>query len=185
MFEVSFGKYKVLCHAPGLPTLVNEYVARARLAEQIDLSNPEGSAVFFAAGEQNSWPFLVVALRCVPGEGSGFHPGALIVPETDVLLIGAGERILAYDLTGPSRIWEDSADTGFLSWDRFGGFVLMSAELELAAWDIRAHKLWTTFVEPPWSYTVEDATVYLDVMGKKSRFTLDAGPGKERAMPCT
>jgi len=185
MFEVSFGKYKGHCHTPGLPTLVNEYVERARLAEQIDLSNSEGTAAFFAVGEQNAWPFLVVAQRCVPGEDSGFHPGALIVPETGVLLIGAGERILAYDLTEPSRIWEDFADTGFWSWDRFGEFVLMSAELELAAWNIRAQKLWTTYVEPPWSYTVEDATVHLDVMGKKSRFTVDAGPGKERTTPCT
>ena len=84
MFEVSFGKYKAFCHAPGLPTLINEYIEHARLAEQIDLSNSEGTAAFFAVGEQNSWPFLVVAQWCVPGEGSGFHPGALIVPETVV-----------------------------------------------------------------------------------------------------
>ena len=177
MFETSFGKYNVLCQAPGLPALVNEYFERARLAEQIDLSNPEGTSVFFAVGEQNLWPSLVVAQRCVPGEDSGFHPGALVVPETDLVFIGAGERILAYDLVGPSRIWEDSAEMGFWSWDRFGGFVLMSAELELAAWDIRAKKLWTTFVESPWSYTVEDDAVYLDVMGEKSQFPIDEGPG--------
>ena len=176
MFETSFGKYKVLCHAPGLPSMINEYVERARLAEQIDLSDSEGTAAFFAVGEQNSWPFLVVAQRCVPGEVSGFHPGALIVPETDVLFIGAGERILAYDLMGPSRIWEDSAELGFWSWDRFGAFVLMSAELELAAWDIRAQKHWATSVEPPWSYTIENDSVHLEVMGNKSRFPIEQGP---------
>ena len=176
MLETSFGKYKVLCHSPGLPASVNEYAERAQLAEQFDLSKPEGTAAFFAIGEQNLWPSLVVAQRCVPGEDSGFHPGVLVVPETDLVFIGAGERILAYDLVGPSKIWEDSADTGFWSWDRFGDFVLMSAELELAAWDIRGRKLWTTFVEPPWSYTVKDDVVYLDVVGEKSQFPIDAGP---------
>jgi len=28
----------------------------------------------------------------------------------------------------------------------------MSAELELAAWRTDGTKLWTTFVEPPWTY---------------------------------
>jgi hypothetical protein len=128
---------------------------------------------------------LVIAQRFVPGEDSGFHPGALIVPETDILFVEGGERILAYDLMKPSRIWEDTADTGFWSWDRFGDFILMSAELEMAAWDTSARKLWTTFVDPPWSYTVKNGTVYLDVMGEKRRFPLVAGPEDVRKTPST
>lgn len=51
-----------------------------------------------------------------------------------MLFLGVGERILAYDLNGPTRLWEDTADTGLLGWARHGAFVVMSAELELAAW---------------------------------------------------
>jgi len=174
MFEIAVGKYKVLCHYGGLPK--GEYLQRARLAEEFDLSSSEGTAAFFAVGEPCAWPSLAVILRCIPGEQSGFHPGALVVPETDIAFLGGGELLLAYDLTGPLRLWEDSADTGFWSWDRFGDFVLMSAELELAAWDTRARKLWTTFVEPPWSYTVHEGKVCLDVMGKVSSFPLATGP---------
>lgn len=176
MFEVTSGKYKVLCHSGGLPGLSAEYLQRARFADRFDLSATEGTAAFFAVGEQGSWPSLVVTLWCVPGEESGFHPCALVVPETDIAFLGGGERLLGYDLTGPVRLWEDSANTGLWSWDRYGGFVLMSAELELAAWDVRARKLWTTFVEPPWSYTVHKETVHLDVMGKLSSFHLATGP---------
>jgi hypothetical protein len=37
-------------------------------------------------------------------------------------------------------------------------------------------KLWTTFVEPPWDFTVKDGVVELDVMGEKRSFTLREGP---------
>ena len=54
--------------------------------------------------------------------------------------------------------------------------MLMAAELEFAAWDIHGAKLWTTFVEPPWTYRVEGDLVHLDVMGNMSSFPLAAGP---------
>ena len=100
----------------------------------------------------------------------------MIVPETDTLFVGCGERILAYNLNEPSRIWEDFAEIGFWAWDRYKDFVLMFAELEFAAWDIHANELWTTFVEPPWSYTIEDRLINLEVMGKKSNFHINLGP---------
>ncbi|XGV97443.1 MAG: hypothetical protein ACAF41_32570 [Leptolyngbya sp. BL-A-14] len=108
--------------------------------------------------------------------GGGFYPGAILIPETELLLIGAGTRLLAYDLAGITRIWEDRADVGFWSWARHGKYIVMSAELELAAWDIRGKKLWTTFVEPPWNYSVDEGVVNLDVMGKQSSFCLETGP---------
>ncbi len=176
MFKIDTEKYSLIVHAPGLPDLFTSYVKHATLVDQIELNRDDGTAVFLAVGQPNDWPFLVVAQRCIPGENSGFHPGALIVPETDTLFIGAGERILAYNLKEPSRLWEDSAETGFWAWDRYRDFILMSAELEFAAWDIQANKLWATFVEPPWSYTIEDRIVHLEVMGNASQFPINIGP---------
>ena len=54
--------------------------------------------------------------------------------------------------------------------------IVMSAELELAAWDLLGRKLWTTYVEPPWEYSVSGSTLNLDVMGVKSHFNMIAGP---------
>jgi len=53
----------------------------------------------------------------------------------------------------------------------------MSAELEMAAWDTRARKLWSTFVEPPWDYQVDGGLVHLDVMGTRSDLPIASGPG--------
>jgi hypothetical protein len=58
--------------------------------------------------------------------------------------------------------------------------VLMSAELELSAWDLEAHKLWTIPVEPPWSYEVTGGTVFLDVVGARSQFPIATGGQRSR-----
>jgi hypothetical protein len=36
--------------------------------------------------------------------------------------------------------------------------------------------IWTTFVEPPWTYEVPEGMVRLDVMGTISSFPLESGP---------
>ncbi len=176
MFRIKIGKYDVIVQAPGLPALFANYLEHAKFTEQIDLSHSEGTSAFLAIGYQHEWPFLVIAQHYMPGEDAGFHPGILIIPETDILFVGAGERLLAYDLGNPSRLWEDSAKSGFWAWERYHDIVLMSAELEFAAWDINANKLWTIFVEPPWSYTIYNHIVELDIMGEKSSFSLQQGP---------
>jgi len=176
MFRVALSGYSLLVHRGQLPEIYPEYRRRATLAEEFNLSDSDGEACLVAVGVAGDWPALVVGQRFSPCAG-GFDPGVLPVPETCVLFIGAGTRLLAYDLEGPRRLWEDTADYGFWSWDRHGEVVLMSAELELAAWDTAGRKLWTTFVEPPWSYRVVADTVHLDVMGRESQFPLHRGPG--------
>jgi hypothetical protein len=67
-------------------------------------------------------------------------------------------------------------DCGHLGWARHGEFIVMSAELELAVWDIHGEKRWTTFVEPQWEYVVAEGLVHLDLMGQLSTFPLETGP---------
>jgi hypothetical protein len=176
MFEVTYNDITLLCESAALPELYAEYQKHATLQEEFDLAGPEqGQWCFIGVRKDSGWPFLTVAQRFWPA-GAGFNPGALVVPETSLLFIGAGERLLAYDLRAPKRLWQDTADTGFWHWDRQGDFVLMAAELEFAAWSKEGLKLWSTFVEPPWDYQVVRDSVTLDVMGNKSTFDLHHGP---------
>ena len=175
MFKVAVGEYSLLVHRGPLPCMYGEYRLRATLAEEFGIDVAEGEACFVGVGVAHQWPLLVVAQRFDPCV-AGFDPGVLLVPETRVLFVGAGTRLLAYDLTGPRRLWEDVADVGFWGWAQHGEYVLMSAELELAAWDTRGRKLWTTFAEPPWAYRVEGDQVRLDVMGRELCFHLNVGP---------
>jgi hypothetical protein len=120
---------------------------------------------------------LLVTQRYSPAS-PGFEPGVLLVPETGMVFIGAGTRLLGYRSTAGQwhQIFVDEADVGFWHWRRHDDVVLMSAELELAAWSIDGAKLWSRFVEPPWDYTVDGDQVQLDIMGTHSRFPLRTGP---------
>jgi hypothetical protein len=103
----------------------------------------------------------------------------LFVPDTGVVFIGAGTRVVAYrrQQTGAwRRLFVDEAAMGFLAWRQHGKLALMSAELELAAWTTAGVKLWSTFVEPPWSYAVVGPDVHLDVMGTAHAFPARTGP---------
>jgi hypothetical protein len=113
-----------------------------------------------------------------PSASAGFYPGIIFVPETNILFIGAGQYVHAYILDSGEKLWDDEVNTGFWNWQRFGNTVVMSAELELAAWDIQGNKLWSIFVEPPWDYVVEGNTITVDVMGRKASFSL-SGPDKD------
>jgi hypothetical protein len=176
VFTVGFGPCQVLCLYDGLPALLDQYVTRAALAEQIDLQRSDGKFCFVAVKRQgDDWPALVVSQRYRPADGV-FFPGALVVPETNRLFLGAGTRLLCYDLAAPARLWEDNAECAFWSWRHDASEVFMAAELELAAFDHAGAKLWTRFVEPPWDFKLEPDRVILDVMGTIT--TLDRRTGQ-------
>jgi hypothetical protein len=161
----------------GLPASYEHYRRNAVLLDEFDLAGGEGDSCFLALTRGDEpWPRLVVAQRYSPS-GAGFEPGTAFVPETAVLFAGAGTRLIAYQLHDrPRRLWEDAADLGFWHWSVHPSVVLMAAELELAAWARDGTKLWTTFVEPPWSYQVAGDQVQLDVMGRKTAFLVRSGP---------
>ena len=176
MFQLSSSDFTLLCSHDSLPALYAEYRARTKLLDEFALTSSEGQVSFLAVQRAHDWPFLVLAQRYSPTSAAGFFPGALLVPESGLLFVGAGERLICYDLNAVKRIWEDTAYTGFWFWSRHHDTVLMSAELELAAWDLHGRKLWTTFVEPPWHFEVRGQLVHLDVMGALSSFDIHHGP---------
>ena len=176
-FRVGAFGYTVRGDVGALPTTYNSMVEHATLHDDFDINGAGGTALVISVESAASgWPELVVSQRFEPGPEAGFFPGALLVPENHLLFIGAGTRLLAYDLRSVRRVWEDAAETGFWEWKRHDDVVLMSAELEFAAWDLRGKKMWTAYVEPPWDYAVRNGRVELDIMDRKSSFHIKTGP---------
>ncbi|QUD89857.1 hypothetical protein [Phenylobacterium montanum] len=174
MLAVGADRYNIQGAVGALPILYNEIVERAELHDNFGVGEADGEPVFIAVTRDDAgWPYLALSLRCMPI--AGFNPGVFLIPETDVLLIGSGERLLAYDLKAPRKLWEDSTMCGFWRWSRHADIVLMSAELELAAYSLQGERLWSRLVEPPWDYSISGAQIHLDVMGKKSEFSLVSG----------
>lgn len=181
MIQIACDDHTVSASLGVVPAIYSAYARHAKLHDDLGVQEGPGTALVIAVAKQAStWPELVIAQRFSPGPEAGFHPGVHVARETGVLFLGAGTRLLAYDLRAPKRLWVDQADTGFWRWRRHGEVILMSAELELAAWDLAGRKLWSTSVEPPWEYAVRDTRVHLDVMGTKSEFPLREGPSSSR-----
>ncbi len=180
MHQVVIGTWELRIDIGALPVAYDWYVGNTRLAEEIDLKSKDGQVLFVAAfawddPTRDYWkPVLTCAQTYSPSQ-AGFDPGFLIVPETARLFVGAGTRILAYDLSAPARLWEDKTDCGFWHWGRHRGYVWMAAELEFAVWSATGTKLWSTFVEPPWDATMLGEDVLLDIMGRKERRRLSNG----------
>jgi len=151
---------------------------RAALCDEYNVQSRDcGSISTVIVTTDGGAPNLVVAQHHSP-DGPGFPLGLVIIPETSLLLIGAGERLLAYDLEHPRQLWEDHAVMGFWGFKRHSTVIVMSAELELAAWNLQGRKLWTCFVEPPWTYEVQQDVMQVDVMGVLQQFDLHAGPAE-------
>jgi hypothetical protein len=164
----------LVCRQP--PWVLDYYGDQAECVERLVRSDEDGYVFVGVERPHDEWPNLMISQTFAPAVG-GFSPGVLVVPETQRVFVGAGTRLLCYR-TDDGR-WvrqrQDDAEIGFWGWRLHGEVVVMSAELELAAWTTAGEKLWTTFVEPPWSYSVEGSTVRLDVMGEISEFPLRTG----------
>jgi len=138
----------------------------------------EHSSLFTLAvfHEQQEKPLLLLIRPYEFGPGMWLYPGALLVPETGLLLVGVGEQVFGYRLDPPAKLWQEAAEEGFWKWQRYQDVCLMTAELELAAWDVQGNRLWSIFVEPPWTYRLHDRTIEVEVMGVKTSFPLEGPP---------
>jgi hypothetical protein len=158
------------------PWVLDYYGKQAECVERFTGRDEDGYVFVGIERPHDEWPNLMISQTFAPAAG-GFSPGVLVVPETQRVFVGAGTRVLCYrtDDGGWVRQWQDDAEIGFWGWRLHDDVVVMSAELELAAWTTNGDKLWTIFVEPPWSYSIEGAKLRLDVMGEISEFPLRTG----------
>jgi hypothetical protein len=183
LFSVVVGPYTIEGHPRTQPFLWEGYVGRNVLAERIvGVAVRDPLICYLIVSELHR---VLLALKLTYEPAGGVYPSALLIPETRTLFIGAGESLIAYRLEPVIRLWHDTNDSGFHGWARYNNVIMMSAELEVAAWNIRGEKLWSMYVEPPYGYTVEKGIVYMDRMDEKLEFPLEAGPDKWRNTPCT
>jgi len=183
-FEVLVGRYR-LTWDDGLPDYYYTQRQHATIVDEISLDDADERLGVLSVGlSDGSWPFLILRHGgVIPWDEDTLRLDVVLIPETDTLFAGEHRAVWAYDLRQPTRLWTDTAELGFLGWQRHGEVVVMSAELELAAWDLQGHKLWSTFVEPPYDYVVADDTVHLTVMDVRTTFPLTSGPSWGGVLP--
>lgn len=180
MFAVPIGSYELLCTSGKEPDLFEMYIERTKLFEDINDSSDQYARTCFIAVYRHNQAQAALTLKLTYEPAGGVYPSVLLVEETNVLFVGAGETLLAYQLNESTKLWHDTNDSGFHGWERHGNFVLMSAELEVAAWDIHGKKLWSMFAEPPYDFKVRDGIVYMNRMDEQLIFPIHKGPKKWR-----
>lgn len=172
---VSVGGWTIETSAGGLPSIYEFHRDNAAAVFEFGHASDDAGVSFVGlrrhGADHNE---IVIAQRFWPS-GSGFDPAALITSDPDRLFVGAGERILYFDLDRGTLIWEDVVEMGFWGWSLHADVVVMSGELSFTVFDRAGAKLWSTFVEPPWGYECAANTVTLDVMGVKARYRLRSG----------
>ncbi len=173
-FRFTCGPYTISM-ADSLPPKYYSSCQRAQLVDAFELEGAFSSLCYLEVTRGHGWPFLIVAQRYSPGASSGFYPGVLLIPETDLLLLGAGERLLAYDMAGPQRLWERHLPGGFWHWERSQDRIILSSENELAVWDIHGQKLWDFPLEPPWQYAVERDTIHVYMGDRQTALHCEQG----------
>lgn len=174
MANINIGPYCIRLHEGDLAQRLLDTESTAVLKEEYDAVESDNAIFSLSVARGIEWPFLDLVQRYSPS-GPGFPVGVLLVPETDRLFVGAGTRLVAYDLVQPCRLWIDEVAAGFWFWSRHGSVILMGAELELSAWDLIGRRLWTNSVEPPWTLSVSADIVSVDIMGTVSRLELQTG----------
>ena len=122
-FRVSSGQYTVSGTVGELPVAYSAMLEHAVLHDDFGVKGPDGTVLVVTVERAaERWPSIVVAQKFDPSS-AGFDPGVILVHETHLLLIGAGTRLLAYDVNLRRRLWEDAADVGFWGWKRHGDIV--------------------------------------------------------------
>lgn len=99
MITVASGRYRLHCQE-GLSEEMERYAERAQLVERLAVDSSDGVGSFSLAvadPSKDQWPFLVVLGPYQPAQ-PGFYPGVLVVPETNILFVGAGTYLAAFDL---------------------------------------------------------------------------------------
>lgn len=174
LFQFTCGPYTISL-ADSLPPMYYSYCQRAQLVDTFELEGSTGALCYLAVTRGHGWPFLIVAQHYSPGPQSGFYPGLLFVPETNLLLLGAGERLLAYLLDEPRRLWKGELPGGFMHWERSQDSIVMSSENRLAIWDIHGQKRWDYAVEPPWQYAIQGDTIHVYTGDKQTALHCERG----------
>jgi hypothetical protein len=169
MFEVGAARFRVVLSMEA-PEGLDE---RRIHVDRPSAEDEDGEERYVLVHRAGGAPTLLVIGHVREGYGCGVH----IVGETGVMFYGCGESVCAYDIATGTKLHHDITPHAFHSWNRHDDVVIMSGELEVAAYALDGTKLWSATVESPWDFGVTGEKMYTLVMGHRVEFPLREGPG--------
>ncbi len=174
MIQFQFDKYKIAVEIGKEPIDYNYWIKYASFID-IEEQTKDKTPIYIGIGEHQDWYKTIVSFSSDPIDYGGFNPGLILVPETDILFIGAGTNVRIYDLKHQLKLFVKELHCGFLGWKRYDDFIIMQEELEFGIYSLTGQEIWSTEVEPPWTFSIEIDTVKLNVMNEISFRDLKTG----------
>ena len=174
MHTITIGKYTVLCDHQKSGRVARD-IEDAVVVEKLENEDEYNEYIYYGITDCGVSPDLVVEGYYSPASVSGFYPGILILPNENIMFFGAGDIVQIWQLSPYKKIHEESPECGFWGWSTHNDLVIMTGELELAAWNNLGEKLWSKFVEPPWYYEVQEETITTNVMDYEESFNIYTG----------
>lgn len=174
MIEFSVDKYRIAVRIHKAPDAYDLWLQHVKYFD-IDDTNYDDTPIYIGVAQGRGWYEDIIAFKSDPIDYAGFHPGILLIPETELLFIGAGKILKIYDLKNHVMIFQKELSFGFLGWERSGDYVMMLEETELGVYNLNGKELWFAYVEPPWTFEVENDTIILNVMDELSRRDINNG----------
>ena len=115
LISIVQGRWELHVQYGDLPTLYTSYAEHASFVDEIDIHDAEGRFLFLGVSkprDNQGWPSLVVSQKYEDAQQT-WNPGFCLLPDTSLVFIGAGKRLLCYDIKKRQKLWEDAADCGF------------------------------------------------------------------------
>lgn len=178
LIQFNFDKYKIIVEIGKEPTIFEMWLKHASFKDIEGLAK-DGTPIYIGVGHGKEWYNSIIAFRSDPIDHAGFHPEFLILPETNTLFVGAGTVVKPYDLEGLKKKFEKELSLGFWGWTRHNDLIVMQEELELGVYTLDGQEIWSTFVQPPWTFEITGNEVKLNVMGEITYRDLKTGELKK------
>lgn len=179
MIQFNFDKYNIAVQIGKEPDIFDMWLKHSSFNDMDGLSK-EGTPIYIGAGKGEEWYNTVIAFRSDPIDYGGFHPGLLVAPETNTLFVGAGTVIRTYDLKQQKKRFEKELPCGFWGWIRHNDLVIMQEELQFGIYTLDGQEIWSTYVEPPWTFEIHGGLVTLNVMDEITYRDLRTGEQKNK-----
>jgi len=179
LIQFNIDKYTIAVQIGKEPDLFDMWLKYASFKD-IDGLSEAGTPIYIGIRQGEEWYSTVIAFRSDPIDYGGFHPGLLLEPMTDTLFIGAGTVIRTYDLKHQQKKFEKVLPCGFWAWTRHKDLIVMQEELEFGIYTLEGQEMWSTFVEPPWTFEIQGKEVKLNVMEEITYRDLKTGELKNK-----
>jgi hypothetical protein len=173
--KFSIDNYDVNIFLGTEPCILDHYQNNAVFVDIVGLQQ-EGTMFYCIIATTADKPqYRIFAWRSESLGYAGFAPHIYFCNVSKLFFIGAGTLIKCYDPHNNRVVYEKDYGFGFWSWHPYGDYVIYTEETAIGAFDIYGNHLFEIFADPPYTYKLEGAYLFLHHQNSVEKYLLSSG----------